>query len=56
MRIMQRPKSDKLFESEKAKQEFMNRIFIENIWCFAKKVLPQRLDYFRHARQATLPI
>ena len=56
MRIMQRPKSDKLFESEKVKQEFMNRIFIENIWCFAKKVLPQRLDYFRHARQATLPI
>ena len=56
MRIMQRPKSDKLFESEEAKQEFMNRIFIENIWCFAKKVLPQRLDYFRHARQATLPI
>jgi len=56
MRIMQRPKSDKLFESEEAKQEFMNRIFIENIWCFAKKVLPQRLDYFRHARKATLPI
>ena len=56
MRIMQRPKSDKLFESEEAKQEFMNRIFIENVWCFAKKVLPQRLDYFRHARQATLPI
>ena len=42
--------------SEEFKQEFMNRIFIENIWCFAKKVLPQRLDYFRHARQATLPI
>jgi len=56
MRIMQRPKSDKLFENDEAKQEFMNRIFIENIWCFCKKVNTQRLDYFRHARKATLPI
>ena len=50
MRIMQRPKSDKLFESEKEKAEFMNRIYIENVWCFSK----ENLDYFRHSRRATL--
>ena len=36
MRIMQRPKSDKLFETEEAKQEFMNKTFIENVWYFSK--------------------
>ena len=50
MRIMQRPKSDKLFESEEEKAEFMNRIYIENVWFFSKK----KLDYFRHSRKATL--
>ena len=50
MRIMQRPKSDKLFKSEEEKAEFMNRIYIENIWCFSK----EKLDYFRHSRRATL--
>ena len=52
MRIMQRPKSDKLFESEEEKAEFMNRIYIENVWCFSKT----KIDYFRHARKATLPL
>ena len=50
MRIMQRPKSDKLFSSEEEKAEFMNRIYIENVWCFSK----EKLDYFRHSRRATL--
>ena len=50
MRIMQRPKSDKLFENEEEKAEFMNRIYIENVWCFSK----DKLDYFRHSRRATL--
>ncbi len=50
MRIMQRPKSDKLFESEEEKAEFMNRIYIENVWCFSK----EKLDYCRHSRRATL--
>ncbi|BCU97702.1 MAG: hypothetical protein CM15mV18_0860 [uncultured marine virus] len=49
MRIMQRPKSDKLFKSEEEKAEFMNRIYIENVWCFSK----EKLDYFRHSRRAT---
>ena len=50
MRIMQRPKSDKLFKSEEEKAEFMNRIYIENVWCFSK----EKLDYFRYSRRATL--
>lgn len=51
MRIMQRPKSDKLFEDEKAKQEFMNKTFIENVWCFAKD---KNVDLFKSARKGTL--
>ena len=47
MRIMQQFKSDKLFESEEEKAEFMNRIYIENVWCFSK----EKLDYFRHSRE-----
>ena len=51
MRIMQRPKSDKLFESEEAKQEFMNRTFIENVWYFSKD---KNFDLFSTARKGTL--
>ena len=51
MRIMQRPKSDKLFETEEAKQEFMNRTFIENVWCFSKD---KNFDLFSTARKGTL--
>ena len=51
MRIMQRPKSDKLFETEKDKQEFMNKTFIENVWCFSKD---KNFDYFVSARKGTL--
>jgi len=54
---MQRPKSDKLFESEEEKAEFMNRIYIENVWCFAKDFSQEKsFDYFKHARKAVLPI
>jgi hypothetical protein len=51
MRIMQRPKSDKLFESEESKQEFMNRTFIENVWCFAKD---KNVDLFKSVKKGTL--
>ena len=51
MRIMQRPKSDKLFETEKDKQEFMNKTFIENIWCFSKD---KNVDLFKSIRKGTL--
>jgi len=49
MRIMQRPKSDTLFESEKEKADFMNKMFIENVWCFGPKT-----DLFKNSRKATL--
>ena len=49
MRIMQRPKSDKLFESEQEKADFMNKMFIENVWCFGPKT-----DLFKNSRKATL--
>jgi hypothetical protein len=51
MRIMQRPKSDKLFEDEKAKQEFMNKTFIEDVWCFSKD---KDVDFFKSTRRGNL--
>ena len=51
MRIMQRPKSDKLFETEKAKQEFMNKTFIENVCSFSKD---KNFDYFVSSKKRTL--
>ena len=51
MRIMQRPKSDKLFKSEKEKLEFMNKTFIENIWYFSKD---KDVDLFKSIRKGTL--
>ena len=49
MRIMQRPKSDTLFKSEKEKADFMNKMFIENVWCFGPET-----DLFKNSRKATL--
>jgi hypothetical protein len=51
MRIMQSPKSDKLFETEKDKQDFMNKTFIENVWCFSKD---KNVDLFKSIRKGTL--
>ena len=50
MRIMQRPKSDKLFKDDKEKADFMNKIFIENVWCFGDK----NFDLFQNSRKANL--
>ena len=50
MRIMQRPKSDKLFADDKAKADFMNKLFIENVWCFGNK----DFDLFQNSRKANL--
>ena len=56
MRIMQRPQGKAVFSDEDgnfdkdAMNKFMNKIYIENIWCFGK----EKLDYFRHARKNTL--
>jgi len=50
MKIRQRPKSDKLFESEEEKRKFESATYIENVWCFG----PKDLDFFKHSRKATL--
>jgi len=50
MKIRQRPKSDKLFESEEEKRKFETSTFIENVWCFG----PKDVDLFKHSRKATL--
>ena len=50
MKIRQRPKSDKLFESEEEKIKFQTSTFIENVWCFG----PKDIDLFKHSRKATL--
>jgi hypothetical protein len=50
MRIMQRPQGRAKFKTEKELKEFMNQLYIENVWCFGKA----ELDYFRHARKNTL--
>ena len=49
MRIMQRPKSDTLFKDEKEKADFMNKMFIENVWCFGPET-----DLFKDSRKANL--
>jgi len=47
MRIMQRPKN---IDKEKQK-EFMNDIYIENVWCFSED---KDYDYFKYTRKQTL--
>ena len=55
MRIMQRPKSDTLFKDEKEKADFMNKMFIENVWCFGPECKPgECIDLFKNSRKATL--
>ena len=49
MRIMQRPKSDTLFKDEKENLDFMNKMFIENVWFLIPKI-----DLFKSSRKATL--
>ena len=57
MRIMQRPQGKSVFKDEDgnfdkaAMDEFMNKIYIENIWYFAKN---KKIDIFRHTKQNTL--
>ena len=50
MRIMQRPQGRTKFKTKEELDEFMNKLYIENVWCFGK----EELDYFRHARKNTL--
>jgi hypothetical protein len=48
MRIMQRPKNLKDKEQHK---EYMNDIYIENVWCFSKD---KDYDYFKYTNKQTL--
>ena len=51
MRIMQRPQGKNKFETKEDLVEFMNKLYIENVWCFGKY---KTFDLFRHKRRATL--
>ena len=57
MRIMQRPQGKAVFSDEEGKfdnnalNEFMNKTYIENVWCFGKN---KNLDLFRHTKRGTL--
>ena len=51
MRIMQRPQGKNKFETKEDLVEFMNKTYIENVWCFGKY---KTFDLFRHKRRATL--
>ena len=56
MRIMQRPQGKAVFKDEDGNfskeklDENMNKMFIENVWCFGDK----DLDLFRYSRKANL--
>jgi len=49
MRIMQRPQGKTKFKTKEELNEFMNKMFIENVWCFGPDV-----DLFKNSRKATL--
>ena len=49
MRIMQRPQGKTKFKTKEELNEFMNKMFIENVWCFGPNV-----DLFKNSRKATL--
>jgi len=57
MRITQRPQGASVFKDEdgnfdkEAMDKFMNKIYIENVWCFGKD---KNVDLFRHIRRGTL--
>ncbi|NMJ87867.1 MAG: hypothetical protein EX285_08550, partial [Thaumarchaeota archaeon] len=44
MRIMQRPQGKNKFETKEELVEFMNKLYIENVWCFGKY---KTFDLFR---------
>ena len=57
MRIMQRPQGATIFQDDdgifdkEAMVEFMNQIYIENVWCFSKN---KKQDIFKHTRKNSL--
>ena len=57
MRIMQRPQGKSVFKDEEgnfdkdAKDKFMKKTYIENIWCFSKD---KDIDMFEKVKVNTL--
>ena len=57
MRIMQRSQGASVFKDEEgnfdkdAMNEFMNKMYIENIWYFSKN---ENTDIFKHSKRGTL--
>ena len=57
MRIMQRPQGVNVFKDEEgnfdkaAMDKFMDRIYIENVWCFSKD---KNRDIFKYTKLGTL--
>jgi len=51
MRIMQRPQGKNVFKTKEELEAFMNKTYIENVWCFGKN---KKFDLFRHLRRGTL--
>ena len=57
MRIMQRPQGKSVFKDEDgnfdkdAMNDFMSKIYIENVWCFSKN---KDRDIFKHNKLGTL--
>ena len=61
MRIMQRPQGKAVFNDENGNfskeklDEHMNKMFIENVWCFGPECKPGKcVDLFKNSRKATL--
>ena len=61
MRIMQRPQGKAVFNDENGNfskeklDEHMNKMFIENVWCFGPVCKPGKcVDLFKNSRKATL--
>ena len=52
MRIMQRPQGRHLYSTPEELKEYLNKSYIENVWCFSKSDEP--IDLFRESRVATL--
>ena len=59
MRIMQRPQGNAKFKTKEELNEFMNMLFIENVWVFNNSTqfsshFIHTMDLFRHSRVTTL--
>jgi hypothetical protein len=54
MRIQQRPQGRHKFETPEELKEYLNKTYIENVWCFRKSPKTNNIDLFRDARKTNL--